>query len=77
MNIPMFRGTYLIIEVKHNMRAGDCVTTFKGVKLSRCEFPITSSWFNVPDVDSKAQETIEDDCVFEEVNADGTPVNNK
>lgn len=77
MNIPMFRGTYLIIEVKHNMRAGDCTTTFKGVKLSRCEFPITSSWFNVPDVDSKAQETIEDDCVVEEVNADGTPVNNK
>ena len=34
-NIPMFRGSYLICKVNHQIEAGSMVTTFKGVRMAR------------------------------------------
>ena len=38
-NIPMFRGLYMIINVKHNIKAGDMTTVFTGVRVSRFSLP--------------------------------------
>jgi hypothetical protein len=68
MNIPLFRGTYMIIEVKHSMKAGDFVTTFRGVRLSKVEPPLTSTWFTVAPEESKPKEILNiEDCekIFE------------
>ena len=46
-NIPMFRGLYMIINVKHAIKAGDMTTTFTGVRISRNSQPdITGFLFN-------------------------------
>ena len=45
MNIPMFRGTYMIYSVTHTMRPGDMTTTFKGMKLSRNALPFAKGWY--------------------------------
>ena len=34
-NIPMFRGSYQIVKVKHNIQAGNFITTFTGVRMAR------------------------------------------
>jgi hypothetical protein len=34
-NIPMFRGAYMIVNVKHSIAAGDVKTTFTGVRISK------------------------------------------
>jgi hypothetical protein len=45
LNMPMFRGTYMIYSVTHTMRPGDMTTTFKGMKLSRFAEPFANDWF--------------------------------
>lgn len=45
MNVPMFRGTYMIIKVEHNITAGNMTTTFTGMKMSKVQKPFTTSWF--------------------------------
>ena len=51
-NIPMFRGMYMIINVRHAIKAGDMTTTFTGVRVSRYSLPdihttlLNSSIFN-------------------------------
>ena len=45
MNIPMFRGTYMIIKVEHAMKQGHMTTTFTGIKMSKVQPPYTKSWF--------------------------------
>lgn len=34
-NIPMFRGSYLIFNVSHQIEPGNMTTTFKGIRMSR------------------------------------------
>lgn len=41
-NIPLFRGTYMIINVEHSLSAGEMTTKFTGVRLSRNEIPLKS-----------------------------------
>lgn len=48
MNIPMFRGTYMIISVEHSMTPGMMVTKFTGMKMSKVQHPYTESWFTYP-----------------------------
>lgn len=48
MNIPMFKGTYMIYSVTHTMKPGDMTTTFKGMKLSKYALPYAKGWFTVP-----------------------------
>lgn len=45
LNMPMFRGTYMIYSVTHTMRPGDMTTTFKGMKLSRFAAPFAEGWY--------------------------------
>lgn len=44
LNMPMFRGTYMIYSVTHSMRPGDMTTTFKGMKLSKFALPFAKGW---------------------------------
>jgi len=48
LNIPMFRGAYMVISVSHSMTVGDMVTRVRGMRLSRNALPLTKKWF-VPD----------------------------
>lgn len=48
MNIPMFRGTYMITRVEHSITQGNMITKFTGVKMSSKQPPMVSSWFTVP-----------------------------
>lgn len=48
MNIPMYRGTYMIISVSHNMTQGDMTTTVRATKMSKYATPFVSNWFTVP-----------------------------
>lgn len=45
MNVPMFRGTYMIIKVEHNIKPGNMTTTFTGMKMSKVQAPYTTSWY--------------------------------
>lgn len=42
-NIPMFKGAYMIISVKHSIKAGNMTTTFTGVRQSRILYPLVGS----------------------------------
>lgn len=41
-NIPLFRGTYMIINIEHSITAGDMTTKFTGVRMSRYENPLVT-----------------------------------
>lgn len=45
MNIPMWRGTYMIYKVVHNMTAGNMVTTITAMKMSKFAKPFNSTFF--------------------------------
>ncbi len=49
MNVPMFRGSYMIIKVEHNITPGHMTTTFTGMKMSKVQPPYTTAWFSTPD----------------------------
>lgn len=38
-NIPMFRGSYWITEVSHNIKSGNITTTFKGTRIPYASLP--------------------------------------
>ena len=44
MNIPMWRGTYMIYKVVHNMRPGDMTTTFTAMKMSKYAKPFNTQF---------------------------------
>lgn len=43
-NIPMFRGMYMIINVKHNITPGNMTTVFTGVRISQYSLPNPTDW---------------------------------
>lgn len=43
-NVPMFRGTYLIIKVNHKLEPGNMITTFTGVRMSNIRTRKNSNW---------------------------------
>ena len=45
LNIPLFKGAYMIINVSHTMKQGDMTTHVKGMRLSRNALPLTKAWF--------------------------------
>ena len=51
MNVPMFRGTYMVIKVSHSISQGNMTTKIIGTKMSKYATPFTSNWFlvNIPD----------------------------
>lgn len=48
MNVPMFRGTYMIIKVEHKITPGNMTTTFTGMKMSKVQVPYASNWYTKP-----------------------------
>jgi hypothetical protein len=42
-NIPMFKGVYMIINVKHSIRNGNMTTTFTGVRQTSIIYPFINS----------------------------------
>lgn len=54
MNIPMFRGTYMIIAVTHSISQGNMTTRIKATKMSKYATPFVSNWYTVsPNTDDK------------------------
>ena len=45
LNVPMFRGAYMIINVSHTMRQGEMITSVRGMRMSRNALPLTKAWF--------------------------------
>jgi hypothetical protein len=41
-NIPLWRGAYMILKVSHNITAGNMVTSFEGVRVSRYAMPMST-----------------------------------
>ena len=46
-NVPMFKGAYIITDVKHNIVPGDMTTTFTGVRVSKNQIPFNTDIFNI------------------------------
>ena len=44
MNIPMWKGAYMIFNVKHNIVPGNMTTTFTGMKMSKNCVPFLEKW---------------------------------
>lgn len=44
LNVPMWRGTYMIFNVQHNMTPGNMSTKFKGMKLCATPIPFAASY---------------------------------
>lgn len=47
LNIPMWRGTYMIYKVTHTMAPGTMTTKFVGMKMSRRQAPYATGYFTV------------------------------
>lgn len=45
LNIPMFRGSYLIMKVKHHLVPGDMTTTFTGCRMAYVSNPLVENIF--------------------------------
>lgn len=44
-NTPLFRGTYLIFKVAHNIAPGNMTTRFSAMRMSRNALPFATGWF--------------------------------
>ena len=49
-NVPMFRGTYLIIDVKHEIKPHNVVTKFKGVRQPIVTVPLVTDALSIIDL---------------------------
>ncbi len=73
-NIPLFRGMYIIYNVKHHITPGDMTTTFVGQRISRRRTKYTDEYGNI--VLSKTAQEVDDSSIsttiFDgEMSADG------
>ena len=60
MNVPMWRGTYIIYSVSHVMTPGNMVTRVKAMKLSNRAVPYSNAWFTEnPNFDEKELRKLE------------------
>ena len=59
MNIPMWRGTYMIFKVTHNMSPGNMITTVTAMKMNKYAQPFNSHFFVIHNIKKKDKE---DDC---------------
>lgn len=45
LNVPMFRGSYMIMKVKHSIRPGDMTTTFLGCRMANVSTSLVKNIF--------------------------------
>ena len=49
LNIPMFTGAYMVINVEHNITPGMMKTTVTGMRMTKVQPPYTKAWFTMAD----------------------------
>ncbi len=49
LNVPMFRGSYLIMKVKHSIKPGDMTTTFTGCRMANMSNKLVEDMFTDDD----------------------------
>lgn len=59
MNVPMWRGTYMIYKVVHNMTPGNMITTVTAMKMNKYAQPFNSHFFVVHNIKKRDKE---EDC---------------
>ena len=59
MNIPMWRGTYMIYKVTHNMTPGNMITTVTAMKMNKYAQPFNSHFFVIHNIKKNNNE---DNC---------------
>ena len=62
-NVPMFRGTYLITGVKHDVTAHNHTTTFTGMRQPKITVPIVTDALSILDLALTPDEAFEGDRV--------------
>ena len=73
LNVPMYRGTYMIVKVKHSMEAGFMRTHFTGVRMSKYANKINDKAFY--STNGGAMGGTADDGTWEDVYFDGNENN--
>lgn len=63
-NVPLWKGTYMIYKVTHNMTPGNMTTTFVGMKMSKFQQPYNSSFFTKINFlgENNVDDSITSDC---------------
>lgn len=51
LNVPMFRGSYMIMKVRHTIKPGNMITTFTGCRMANISNPIIEDIFTDGDID--------------------------
>ena len=77
MNVPLWRGTYMIYKVVHNMTAGNMTTTITAMKMNKYAKPFNTSFFVIHELPpvNRDETALESECGEEgtntQVNTDG------
>lgn len=50
LNVPMFRGSYMIMKVKHSIKPGDMTTTFTGCRMANVSNKLVEDIFTDEDI---------------------------
>jgi putative chitinase len=72
-NVPMFHGTYLILDVKHSVKPNNVMTTFKGLRMTKTTVPIVKdalSLLNLSDNELSANKGVEEGGMSEYLDSD-------
>lgn len=77
LNVPMFRGSYLIMKVKHSIKPGDMTTTFTGCRMANMstklvediftddDFLVNGEYSDRPTADDRALKAdVNNDCPY-------------
>lgn len=68
LNMPMWRGTYMIYKVIHSITPGMMKTTFDGIKMSRHQTPISTGYYTeAKSLAQKGEDTTESSSNSSEV----------
>lgn len=59
-NVPMFRGVYMIIDVKHRITPDDFVTTFTGVRVSKYRTPVNKKVLDLEQIKMLRDNSVEE-----------------
>lgn len=59
LNVPMFRGTYMIEKVTHHVEAGKMTTHFSGVRMANTTTKLKKGWFWAADPTQTGADDIE------------------
>ena len=74
MNIPMWRGTYMIYKVVHNMTPGNMTTTVTAMKMNKFATPFNTSFFTRLPHTPKAEESCDGNTNVETSNSTVTVI---